>query len=153
MSPPTLEVLMDRVPTRGNKLMTVAALARAASSSPDAVRHYERVGLLPPPPRSSDGYRRYDESAIDRLHFIQGAQRLGLRLREIGELLNIRDTGVCPCGDAARLMRARLDEINTELTRLTSLHSTLVDMVEQIPSQDCPDPSPGVWKPPAATAS
>ncbi len=144
---------MDRLPTTSHERMTVAALARAASSSTDAVRHYERVGLLPPPPRSPDGYRRYDESAIDRLHFIQGAQRLGLRLREIRELLSIRDTGVCPCGDAARLLRGRLDEINAELTRLTSLHSTLVEMVDQIPSQDCPDPSPGVWRPPTATAS
>lgn len=144
---------MDRLPTKGRKRMTVADLARAANSSPDAIRHYERVGLLPPPPRSSDGYRRYDESAIDRLRFIQGAQRHGLRLREIRELLNIRDTGVCPCGDAARLMRARLDEIDAELTKLQSLHSILAEMVEQIPSQDCPDPSPGVWKPPVKPAS
>jgi len=144
---------MDRLPTEGSKRMTVADLARAANSSSDAVRHYERVGLLPPPPRSSDGYRRYDESAIDRLRFIQGAQRHGLRLREIRELLNIRDTGVCPCGDAARLMRARLDEVNAELGRLQSLHSILAEMVEQIPSKDCPDPSPGVWKPPADPAS
>src|SRR5687767_13772051 len=108
---------MDWLPAKSRKRMTVADLARAASSSTDAVRHYERVGLLPAPPRGSNGYRHYDESAIDRLHFIQGAQRLGLRLREIRELLSIRDTGVCPCGDAARLMRARLDEINAELTR------------------------------------
>lgn len=144
---------MDRLPAKSNKRMTVAALARAANSSSDAVRHYERVGLLPPPPRSSDGYRRYDESAIDRLHFIQGAQRLGLRLREIRELLNIRDTGVCPCGDAGRLIRARLDEINAELTRLNSLYSTLAELVDQLPSPDCPDPSPGVWKPPTVNAS
>lgn len=133
--------------------MTVTALARATGSSTDTVRHYERVGLLLPPPRSASGYRRYDESAIDRLRFIQGAQRLGLRLREIKELLSIRDTGTCPCGDAAVLLHDRIAEIDSEMSRLADLRATLTEMVTQIPSQDCPDPLPGVWKPPAVAAS
>ncbi|MBE8519201.1 heavy metal-responsive transcriptional regulator [Amycolatopsis sp. H6(2020)] len=130
--------------------MTVAALAKAAGSSPDTVRHYERVGLLPAPPRSAGGYRRYGQDAVDRLHFIQGAQRLGLRLREIRELLGVRDTGTCPCGDAAVLLRDRISEIDTEMRRLSELRGTLEDMVERIPSPNCPDPAPGVWKPPNA---
>lgn len=135
------------------RTMTVATLARAVSSSPDAIRYYERVGLLPDPPRSAAGYRRYDESAIDRLRFIQGAQRLGLRLREIKDLLSIRDTGICPCGDAAVLLRDRIAEIDSEMARLAELRASLHEMVDQIPSQNCPDPLPGVWKPPAGVAS
>ncbi len=135
------------------RAMTVAGLARAAGSSTDAVRHYERVGLLPPPPRSASGYRRYDENAVDRLRFIQGAQRLGLRLREIKDLLSIRDTGTCPCGDAAMLLRDRIGEIDGEMARLADLRATLTEMVRQMPSQDCPDPVPGVWKPPVGAAS
>jgi DNA-binding transcriptional MerR regulator len=141
------------LPIDRRKTMTVAGLARSVGLTSDTVRHYERAGLLPPPPRSSDGYRRYDESAVDRLHFIQGAQRLGLRLREIRDLLSIRDTGTCPCGDAAVLLRDRMDEIDSEMARLASLRASLQEMVNQIPSQNCPDPSPGVWKPPAVVAS
>src|SRR5215469_13405515 len=85
----------------GQTGMTVAALARAAGSTPDTVRYYERLGLLPEPPRSRAGYRSYGTDAVDRLRFIQGTQRLGLRLSDIGDLLSIRDTGTCPCGDAA----------------------------------------------------
>jgi DNA-binding transcriptional MerR regulator len=133
--------------------MTVAALARLSGSSPDAVRYYERVGLLPPPPRSSAGYRHYGEDALDRLRFVQGAQRLGLRLREIRDLLTVRDTGTCPCGDAAVLLRQRMAEIDTEIERLSELHSALDRMVSQLPSPDCPDPVPGVWKPPVAASA
>ncbi|WP_019818745.1 heavy metal-responsive transcriptional regulator [Saccharomonospora saliphila] len=129
--------------------MTVAVLARRAGVSTDSVRYYERVGLLPEPPRTRSGYRHYDDDAIDRIRFIQGAQRLGLRLREISDLLSIRDTGRCPCGDAAVLLRDRMGEVDQEIDRLMKLRGQLAEMVEQLPSTDCPNPEPGVWRPPA----
>jgi DNA-binding transcriptional MerR regulator len=132
--------------------MTVAGLSQRTGVPGDSIRYYERVGLLPEPPRSKAGYRRYGEDAVDRLRFIQGAQRLGLRLREIGDLLMIRDTGKCPCGDAAVLLRDRLDEIDTEMKRLAALRTELSDMVGQLPSADCPNPEPGVWRPPIPIA-
>jgi DNA-binding transcriptional MerR regulator len=63
--------------------LTVSQLARRVGLSPDAVRYYERVGLLPPPARTAAGYRAYQEAAVDRLRLVTGARRLGLRLREI----------------------------------------------------------------------
>lgn len=131
--------------------ITVAVLAKLAGSTPDTVRYYEKAGLLPPPRRSSSGYRHYSPDAVDRMHFIQGAQRLGLHLREIRDLLSVRDTGTCPCGDAAVLLREHMAEIDQQIRDLTRLRVTLADMVSQIPSADCPDPVPGVWKPPHTT--
>jgi DNA-binding transcriptional MerR regulator len=80
--------------------LTVRGLATAVGITPDAVRFYERSGLLLAPERTPAGYRSYTSNAIDRLRFIQGAQRLGLRLREIRDLLAVRDTGTCPCEPA-----------------------------------------------------
>lgn len=57
--------------------LRVAELAAAVDSSADTLRFYEREGLLPAPPRSPAGYRQYDDSAIERVRFIQGCQRLG----------------------------------------------------------------------------
>ncbi|MGH3501379.1 MAG: MerR family transcriptional regulator [Nocardioidaceae bacterium] len=127
--------------------LTVAALAREVGVTADAVRYYERLGLLPAPPRSRSGYRLYGYDAIDRLRFIQGCQRLGLRLREIAELLTLRETGKCPCEPAAELLRRRLAEIDVELSRLGALRTELESMVSRIPDVDCPDPSPGTWCP------
>ncbi|HEV8173626.1 MAG TPA: MerR family transcriptional regulator, partial [Actinoplanes sp.] len=91
---------MDATITRPARGMRVSELAAAAGVAADTIRYYERAGLLPAPPRTASGYRAYDEDAVDRLRFIQGAQRLGLRLRDIADLLAVRDTGVCPCEPA-----------------------------------------------------
>lgn len=128
--------------------MSVAQLAARVSVSPDAIRYYERAGLLPPPARTASDHRRYDEAAVDRLRFIQGGQRLGLRLREIRDLLAVRDTGTCPCGPAEELLRTRIVEIDAELARLTALRADLVAMADALPGDSCPDPEPGTWCPP-----
>src|SRR5690606_39988329 len=80
--------------------LRVTDLARATGVRPDTIRYYERVGLLAPPPRTSAGYRMYPPSTAERVRFIQGCRRLGLRLREIADLLAGGDTGVCPCEPA-----------------------------------------------------
>ena len=128
--------------------MRVAELASAVGVGPDTIRYYERAGLLPPPPRTSGGYREFPPESVDRLRFIQGCQRLGLRLREISELLSIRDTGECPCEPAETLLRHRIDELDGELARLNTLRADLVRMVETLPDEPCLEPMPVPWCPP-----
>jgi DNA-binding transcriptional MerR regulator len=92
-------------------------------------------------------HRRYDATALDRLQFIRGAKRLGLRLADIRELLDIRDHGNCPCDEAVELLQRRLAELDTEIGRLQRLRGDLARMIDQIPSANCPDPTPGTWRP------
>ncbi len=133
------------LPVRG---LRVSELARAAHVAPDTIRYYERAGLLPAPDRTPSGYRAYQPEAVERLRFIQGAQRLGLRLRDIADLLAVRDTGVCPCEPAEQLLRRRLAELDSEVARLAALRAEMVTMITALPSQDCPPPAPGTWCPP-----
>jgi DNA-binding transcriptional MerR regulator len=112
--------------------LTVSALADQAGLSADTIRYYERVGLLP-------GYRLYDEAAVGRLRLIKGAQRAGLRLREIGELLQVADRGQCPCGHTETLLRERLAEVRAELTRLRALETELTRLLKQHPDPTCPE--------------
>jgi DNA-binding transcriptional MerR regulator len=131
--------------------LLVAELAAAAGVGPDTIRYYERAGLLAPPPRTSGGYRRFPPETVDRLRFIQGCQRLGLRLRDIRDLLSIRDSGVCPCEPAESLLRRRVAEVDAELARLNSLRDDLGRMLDGLPAAPCPDPVPGTWCPPVMT--
>jgi DNA-binding transcriptional MerR regulator len=119
--------------------LTVSALADQAGLSPDTVRYYERVGLLPKPARSAAGYRLYDQAAIGRLRLIKGAQRAGLRLREIGELLQVADRGQCPCGHTEALLTERLAEVRAELARLQALETELTRLLEHHPDPACPE--------------
>jgi DNA-binding transcriptional MerR regulator len=128
--------------------LTVGQLAARTRVRTDTVRYYEREGLLPVPQRTDGEHRRYGPADVDRLLFIRGAQRLGLRLAEIRELLAVRDTGTCPCQPAERLLRRHVTEIDTEIERLAALRAELLGMLAAMPGPDCPDPLPGTWCPP-----
>jgi DNA-binding transcriptional MerR regulator len=121
---------------------TVSQLAAAVGSSPDTLRYYEKVGLLPEPHRTPSGYRQYDDGARDRLAFIRGAQRLGLTLADVRDLLAVRDTGDCPCEPAEQLLSRRMAEIDTEISRLGALRGQMSDMLAGIAAGTCPAPDP-----------
>jgi DNA-binding transcriptional MerR regulator len=125
--------------------LSVGQLAARAGVRSDTIRYYERVGLLPEPDRTDGDHRRYGAADLDRLLFIRGAQRLGLRLAEIRELLAVRDTGTCPCGPAEVLLRRHVSEIDKELRRLAALRAELTGMLAAMPGPACPDPVPGTW--------
>jgi DNA-binding transcriptional MerR regulator len=125
--------------------MTIAEVAAGAGVRPDTLRYYERAGLVPAPPRTAGAHRRYPETTVDRLRFIRGAQRLGLRLSEIKDLLAVRDTGVCPCEPAEDLLRRHLAEIDAELVRLAELRAEVAAMLAAEP---CTGPTPAPWCPP-----
>jgi DNA-binding transcriptional MerR regulator len=131
-------------PERG---LRVSELAAAVGVTPDTIRYYERVALLPAPARTRAGYRIYGHTAIDRLRFIQGAQRLGLRLAEILDLLAIRDTGACPCEPAAPLLRQRVVDLDAKIRELSALRSQIGAMLDALPGTECLDPAPGTWRP------
>jgi DNA-binding transcriptional MerR regulator len=116
--------------------LTVSHLAERAGLTADTVRYYERLGLLSPPARTAAGYRQYDEDAARRLRFIKGAQRVGLRLREIGELLTAMDEGQCPCPETETLLRQRMAEIDAEMVRLAEMRGELARLVNEAPG--CP---------------
>jgi DNA-binding transcriptional MerR regulator len=93
--------------------LTVSALAGQVGLSADTVRYYERVGLLPEPARSAAGYRLYDQDAVGRLRLIRGAQRAGLRLREVrAELERLRALEA----DLTRLLERQSDPCCPEVT-------------------------------------
>jgi len=121
-------------PTLRVVALTVSHIAERAGLSADTVRYYERLGLLPHPARNEAGYRLFDEGTARRLRFIKGAQRVGLRLREIGELLQAMDEGRCPCPETEALLRQRMAEIDAETARLAEVRAELAHLVDEAPS-------------------
>jgi DNA-binding transcriptional MerR regulator len=113
--------------------LTVSNLAEQAGLTADTVRYYDRLGLLPQPARSDAGYRLFEEGTARRLRFIKGAQRVGLRLREISELLRAMDEGECPCPETEALLRQRMAEIDAEVARLAEVRAELARLVDNAP--------------------
>ena len=122
-------------------MRTISALAESFGLRADTLRYYERLGLLHPSSRTTSGYRLYDEEATERLRFIKGAQRMGLRLEGIRELLEVRDRG--PCGHTQVLVDRRLDEVESELEQLTAVRAQLLALKKR--NADCMDATPKEW--------
>jgi DNA-binding transcriptional MerR regulator len=73
--------------------MRIGEAADRVGVNPETIRFYESIGVLPEPPRTPTGYRGYDDEHVERLHFIRSAQRRGLKLEDIAEVLAFRDRG------------------------------------------------------------
>ena len=114
--------------------MKISELAEEAGVPTTTVRYYERIGLLPEPDRSAAGYRLYDEDAVERLRFIKRAQRFGLRLEEVGELLEIRERGLCPCGHTRELLMRRMASLDEEMAALATLRGDIERMLGDMPA-------------------
>ncbi len=114
----------------------MSKLAQRAGTSADTLRYYERIGLLPEPERSPSGYRLYGDAAAERVQFIKRAQRFGLRLEEIAELLQVRERGLCPCGHTRRLLERRMEEMDREMETLARLRADISRMVDELPTQE-----------------
>ena len=123
--------------------LTVSKLAEQVGTSADTVRYYERIGLLPEAERSASGYRLYGDEAVERLRFIKRAQRFGLRLEAIGELLDVRRNGLCPCGHTRKLLEDRVAELDEEMSSLTRLRADIVSMIDELPESI---PAAGDWQ-------
>ena len=94
-------------------MLTIGEIARLAGVTPDTIRYYERIGVVPRPSRTPAGYRQYADGVVNRLAVIRNAQRFGFSLKELAEFLRVRDAGGKPCyhvREAARRILAAADE-------------------------------------------
>jgi DNA-binding transcriptional MerR regulator len=104
-------------------------VARQCGVSADTLRHYERKGLLPPPARSGNGYRRYPPDTVGRVLLVQRALVVGFTLDELARVLRERDRGEAPCRGVRDLVAARLADLDERLRQLTALRRELRQLV------------------------
>lgn len=120
--------------------MRIGQLATATDVATSTLRYYERAGLLPPPARTDAGYRDYPDDAVGRVSFVRNAQTAGLTLRQIGEILAIRDDGLPPCTHVAELIDERLADIQRrihDLRRARTELGSVRDRLEKLTPAEC----------------
>lgn len=113
---------------------SIGKVARTLGIRSSALRYYEVNGLVRSA-RLPSGYRVYGEDAVSTLRFIRRAQRLGMSLAEIKELLSFSADGRQPCRRVRELARAHLREIDREMRELTTLRSQLRQLLRRKPSR------------------
>ncbi len=125
--------------------LTVGELAKRTGTTPKTVRYYEQIGLLSPARRGANGYRYFEESQIEPLRFIRRAERLGLTLAEIGQLMELARNSRCNelRDSLEQLFDRRIREYELKLAALRTLKLSLhpedesCDCRSFVPNCDC----------------
>ena len=105
--------------------MQIGIVAKKIGLSVDAIRFYERNGLLPRPPRTEGGFRRYGDNDVETLAFVRRVQGLGFKLSEIRALLRLRGDRMQPCAPVRRRLEEKLADVQQKLTDLHKLEHEL----------------------------
>jgi MerR family copper efflux transcriptional regulator len=103
----------------------IGKAAKDAGVSVQAVRYYERLGLLPTAHRTPSGYRVYGSDSVNRLRFIKQGQALGFSLDEIREILRLRYEGRSPCECVRSLLQDKLKKIENDIRQLVRFRHDL----------------------------
>jgi DNA-binding transcriptional MerR regulator len=105
--------------------VNIGELASITSTKVVTIRYYERIGLLPSPPRTSGNYRVYDREQVSRLSFIRRCRDLGFTLEQIRDLMRLSSRGDQDCTEVDRLAAAHLASVKTKIADLKRLAAEL----------------------------
>lgn len=98
--------------------LKIGDVAKLSGIGIEALRFYERSGLLGRPGRTQSGYRVYDQGVLQRLDFIKRAQVLGFSLDEIKRIIADKQAGRSPCREVRQIVRGRLEELDQRLKEM-----------------------------------
>ena len=123
-------------------VFTIGKVAKQAGVGVETVRFYERQGLIEQPLRSDHGYRHYPEETVLRLRFIKQAKKLGFTLKEIGELLALRDEPSATCSDLQQRAEIKLMDIESRIEELAKMRDVLDSLIKSCSQEksigECP---------------
>ena len=124
-------------------LHTIGKLALATDVTSDAIRYYEKEGLLTPTTKTRAGYRLYNEDAMRRLRFIKQAQHCGFSLSEIRELLTLKNSDAACCKDVRSVAIEKKLQLAHKIKALQIMSQALTELIticndEAKPLDECP---------------
>jgi Cu(I)-responsive transcriptional regulator len=111
--------------------MNIGELAHAADTKTETIRYYERIGLLPAPPRTTGNYRTYSATDVRRLTFTRRARNLGFSIEQVRTLLDLADQKQQSCEAVDAIAREHLVDVKRKLADLSALRHELNSMIKQ----------------------
>lgn len=115
--------------------MQIGQVSKRVGVSVDAIRFYERRGLLAAPPRSAGGFRLYSSSDLSELQFIRDLQTLGFSLSEVREFLSLKREDLRACSKVRRMLSDKLCDIHARRIALVKLEAELKHLLAKCQSQ------------------
>jgi MerR family mercuric resistance operon transcriptional regulator len=122
--------------------LSTGEFSRLTGVAAETIRYYERIGLLPPPPRSASGRRRYGEAEVEGLAFVRRCRKLGFGLGQIRTLFALSaDGGRTNCAEVRILAVDHLAQLRARIADLQAVERVLADAVARCETDDerrCP---------------
>ena len=115
--------------------MRIGQVAKQVGITVEAIRFYEKKGLIESPGRNESGYRDYPEDVVQFVAFIKRAKELGFSLREIKGLISLRFTPGATCSDVKQQTEEKIADIDRKVGDLLRIKRALTDLVSVCPGQ------------------
>lgn len=115
--------------TKAPRPLSIGKLSARTAVNLETVRYYEKIGLLPMPPRTEGGHRLYDEEHVKRLRFVRRARGLGFTLDEIRALLRLADEKQPSCSKVRVVASAHLQDIRAKIADLKRMERVLDETI------------------------
>lgn len=119
--------------------MNISQAAGASGVSAKMIRHYESIGLVPKPRRTSANYRTYGEADVHMLRFVRAARDLGFSMAEIAELLDLWRDRRRPSRKVKALVTEHLRALERRIAELQAMKSSLAQLAEHCHGDERPD--------------
>ena len=119
--------------------MNIGQASKSTGVSERMIRHYEKIDLIPAPPRRGAGYRDYGPDDLHRLRFIANARDLGFPIEEIRTLLGLWTDTCRSSAEVKRVALARAQELQRKAVALTAMHDALIHLADRCHGDERPD--------------
>ena len=105
--------------------LSIGQAAERSGCTPPTLRYYERIGLLPPTPRSDAGRRAYGAQEVARLVFIRRARDFGLGIPQVRVLLGATEAPATACVTARPVVEEHIRALRAKRAELKALEAAL----------------------------
>jgi len=130
---------MDAITASRADALTIGKLSALTGVNIETIRYYERIKMLPPPPRSGNGRRVYDATHLRTLVFIRRSRELGFSLDEIRALMRLGGPAKATCREVRGIAAHHLEDIRAKLRDLKKLERLLATTVAKCSGRTAPD--------------
>jgi MerR family mercuric resistance operon transcriptional regulator len=117
----------------------IGALSAETGVNIETIRYYEKIGLIPAPPRTVGRQRVYDSAHLKRLTFIRRGRELGFSLDEIRELLGLVRGHDLTCAEVKAMTEQHVTDIRRKIKDLRKLERVLTDLAAKCGGNTVPD--------------
>lgn len=111
--------------------MTIAEVSRKYDISPDTLRYYERIGLIPPVPRNKSGIRDYDEVSLGWVEMMKCFRAAGVQIEALIEYVALFQKGDATIDARKELLIEQRNQLQERIAQMQASLERLDKKIEK----------------------